>query len=120
MRYSLRFIVLGLAIFAPLAQAGKIQVVNENKKKLSVKIQAEGDRMNENLAEYDVMIPPEYLYEFFVTKADLKGKNIFSIRGDTSFFSPGGSCNDLSVDKAYKVVFKNDTLGTSCVATEVK
>lgn len=115
------FFIAAVSLFFPLTlKADRVQVINENKKALGVKIQAEGDTLNENLAEFNLIIPAEYYYEFFVTKSDLKGKNLYSIKGDTSPFTAGGSCKSLSVDKKYKVVFKNDTVGTSCVATEIK
>jgi len=117
----LLFFIVTLSTALPLTlKADRVQVINENKKALGVKIQAEGDTLNENLAEFNLIIPAEYYYEFFVTKSDLKGKNLYSIKGDTSPLTAGGSCKNLSVDKKYKVVFKNDTVGTSCVATEIK
>jgi len=113
--------VLSLILMSPpLLKAERVQVINENKKPLSIKIQAEGDKLTEKLPKYKIKIPEEEYYEFYVVKAALNGKNVFSIKGDTSSFTSGGKCDNLSVDKKYKIVFKNDTVGTSCVATELR
>lgn len=102
------------------AVAGRIDVVNENKKALTVRIKAEGDNINENLATYIKEIPPEYYFTFMVESSDLEGKSHYSIKGDTNAFTPGGKCDHLSVDKNYKVTFLNDVAGTTCVAEEIK
>ena len=101
------------------AMTGKIDVVNENKKALQIKIQAEGDNIGEKLATYPKEIPAEFYFTFLVQPSDLKGKSHYSIKGVTSAFTPGGKCDHLSVDKNYKVTFLNDTAGTSCVAEEI-
>lgn len=96
--------------------AGHIEVVNENRKALEVKIQSEGDSLEENLATYNVNIPAEHFYKFSVLAKDLKSKSHFSIKGSTNPFTKGDKCEHLSVEKNYKVTFLNDTLGTSCIA----
>ena len=100
-------------------QAGRVDVVNENKKLLKVKIKAEGDNMNENLMTYGKEIPAKHHSTFEVNSADLNGKSHYSIKGDTNSFTAGGKCDHLSTDKNYKVTFLNDTSGTSCVAEEI-
>jgi hypothetical protein len=102
------------------ASAGRVDVVNENKKLLKVKIKAEGDNINENLMTYSKDISAEHHSTFDVNSADLNGKSHYSIKGDTNSFTAGGKCHHLSVEKNYKVTFLNDTAGTSCVAEEIK
>ena len=100
--------------------AGRVDVVNENKKVLKVRIEAEGDKLKETLANYIKEIPSEYYFSFLVDVIDLKGKSHYSIKGDTSPFALGDKCEHLSVDKNYKVTFLNDAVGTTCIAEEIK
>jgi hypothetical protein len=102
------------------ALASRIDVVNENKKSLKVKIKAEGSDVQEDLATYVKEIPAEHHSTFSVEGTDLKGKSHYSIKGDTNPFTPGGQCDHLSVEKNYKVTFLNEAVGTTCVAEEVK
>ena len=123
MRTQISMVSLSFACFLAMAHpavAGRIDVVNENKKSLTVKIKAEGDNINENLATYIKEIPTEYYFTFMVESSDLKGRSHYSIKGDTNAFTPGGKCDHLSVDKNYKVTFLNDVAGTTCVAEEIK
>lgn len=101
------------------AIAGRVDVVNENKKVLKIKIEAEGDKINEPLVSYIKEIPSDYHFYFLVDESDLKGKSHYSIKGATSAFAPGDKCQHLSVDKDYKVTFLNETIGTTCVAEEI-
>jgi hypothetical protein len=117
MNISIITIALSLSIIH-CAMAGRIDVVNENKKPLKVKIKAEGSSVRENLAEYTKEIPAVYQSAFLVEESDLKGKSYYSIKGDTNPFTPGDKCSHLSVEKNYKVTFLNDTAGTTCVAIE--
>jgi len=123
MRTQTSKVSLSFACFLAMAHpavAGRIDVVNENKKSLTVRIKAEGDNINENLATYIKEIPAEYYFTFMVESSDLEGKSHYSIKGDTNAFTPGGKCDHLSVDKNYKVTFLNDVAGTTCVAEEIK
>lgn len=120
MRKSLVFALVGSVLSPLIVKADRLQIVNENKKELTVKLRAEGAALTENLAERRLNIPAEHYYEFYVSPSELGGKSLYSIEGDTNPFTPGGSCSNMSVHKKYEVVFKNDTVGTSCVATELK
>jgi hypothetical protein len=102
------------------AMASRIEVVNENKKALKVKIKAEGSNVQEDLTTYVKEIPAENHYIFLIEGPDLKGKSHYSIKGDTNPFTPGGRCDYLSVEKDYKVTFLNEAMGTTCVAEEIK
>jgi len=102
------------------AMASRIEVVNENKKLLKIKVKAEGSSVQEDLATYVKEIPAEHYSTFWVEGSDLKGKSYYSIQGDTSSFTPGDKCNRLSIEKNYKVTFLNDAVGTTCVAEEIK
>ena len=118
-KQTLSLAVAGLLTFSAASQAGRIDVVNENKKALRIKIQAEGDNLNETLSTYVKDIPAEHYYDFQVEATDLKGKSHYSIKGDTSPLTSGDKCQHLSVEKNYKVTFLNDMAGTTCIAEEV-
>ena len=100
--------------------AGRVDVVNENKKALVIKIQADGNSLDESLATYVKKIPAQHYYTFNVDPSDLKSKTYYSIKGDTNKFTIGGKCDRLSVTKNYTVTFLNDATGTTCMAEEVK
>ena len=119
MKNSLVLALIGGVFSAFVVKADRLQIVNENKKELTVKVRAEGAALTENLAERRINIPAEHYYEFYVSASDLGGKSLYSIEGETNPFTPGGSCKNMSVHKKYEVIFKNDTLGTSCVAREL-
>lgn len=104
--------------FIHSALASHIEVVNENKKSLTVKIKAEG--MDTDDATYVQEIPAEQHSKFSIDKSSIKEKSFFSIKGSTSPFTPGDKCNLLNVEKNYKVTFLNDKVGTTCVAEEIK
>lgn len=123
MRTQIFKVVLSFVSFLSIvhpAMAGRVDVVNENKKALTVRIKAEGDNIGENLATYVKEIPAATYFTFVVDAADLKGKSHYAIKGDTSAFTPGGKCDHLSIDKNYRVTFLNDTAGTTCVAEEIE
>jgi hypothetical protein len=103
-------------ILSSVSYAGKIDVVNENHKALDIKIEAEGD----SKAVSKQQVSADHKSSFEVTSAQLNGKSYFSIKGDTSAFTPGGKCDHLSVDKDYKVTFLNDKMGTSCISEEIE
>jgi hypothetical protein len=96
------------------ALAGKIQIVNENQQELKVKIVAEGDSWEEDLAKYVQHIPASYHSVFTVKSSDLKGKSHFSIKGETYPFAED-KCRYLSVDRNYKVTFISGHNETKCV-----
>ena len=106
-------------VLSSTLSAGTIQVVNENKKNLKVRISAEGDSVNEKLASYAQVIPPEHYYSFNVAADNLKGKTHYSIKGDTNPFTMGDKCTHLSVFDNYRVTFINDVAGTTCVAEKI-
>lgn len=107
------------ALHIPPLDAGTIQVINENKKNLKIRIKAEGDIANEDLASYIQIIPAEQYFSFIVTAGDLKGKTHYSIKGDTNPFTVGDKCTHLSVLDNYRVTFINDVAGTTCVAEKI-
>lgn len=117
--YRLTFTIL-LSVMSPLAlRADRIQIVNQNNKALAVKIQAEEDCTDGDLPRYTVIIPAKYFYEIIVTKFDLGGAERFTIEGGTDPTKNSGKCSNLDVHKKYKFIFKDDPLGTSCLATEI-
>ncbi|ARN85077.1 hypothetical protein [Candidatus Nucleicultrix amoebiphila] len=116
---NISFIFLALSLVSQ-ATAGTVNVINENKKNLKIRIKAEGDVISENLASYVQIIPGEYLYSFKVDAGNLKGKTLYSIKGDTNPFTMGDTCEHLSVYEDYRVTFINDTAGTTCVADKIK
>src|SRR5438132_3895578 len=88
----LNFAILSLAL-CNLCHAGKIEVVNKNKKPLKVKIEAEGDKMKETLSSHIQEIPAKESFVFDVEADHLGGKTSYSIKGDTNPFTPGDSCS---------------------------
>jgi hypothetical protein len=96
-----------------LSHAGQIDVVNENKTELKVKIQAEGDKVN-----FLQSIPADPHSSFKVETAQLNGKSVYSIKGHTSPFMSGDKCKHLIVDKNYTVTFAKSSLGITCIAEE--
>lgn len=100
--------------------ASRIDIVNENKKALKVKIKGDGDDTKETLTVHIKEIPAEQASTLTISKQDVNNKTYYSIKGDTSNFTPAGRCDYLNVDKNYKVTFLNDTAGTTCIAEEVK
>lgn len=107
---------LSFLALTTVSQAGEIKVINENKKTLGIKIEAEGDSNAVSKQE----ISAEHQSSFRVTKTQLNGKSYFSIKGDTSAFTSGGRCEHLSVEKDYTVTFQDDKVGTTCIAEEIK
>ena len=96
--------------------ASKIDIVNENKKALTVKIKGEGDNTRETLTTHTKEIPAEVSSTFIISKSDINNKTFYSIKGETGSFSPSGRCEYLNVDKNYKVTFLNNASGTNCIA----
>jgi hypothetical protein len=115
MKNTINYTALALITSMSFACASTIKVVNENKKPLTVKIEAEGDSNAYSKQE----ISAEQNSTFKVEKSQLNGKSHFSIKGDTSVITPGGKCENLSVEKNYKVTFQDDKMGTTCIAEEI-
>jgi hypothetical protein len=92
-----------------------LEIVNENKKELKVKIEPEGA----SRAAFIQQIPAEHYSSLDLELGQFKGKSYYSIKGDTSAFTSGGKCEHLSVEKDYKVTFQNDKVGTTCIAEEI-
>jgi hypothetical protein len=113
----LKKVILPLVAYAAClaaTHAVHLQIVNENKKEIKVKIEPEGD----SSAAFEQRIPADYNSSLNLDRSQFRGKSYFSIKGDTSAFTPGGKCEHLSVEKDYKVTFQDDKVGTSCVAEE--
>lgn len=108
-------VAFSLLALSGACQASKMQVTNENKKPLKIKIEAEGD----SNAVTKMEISADHKSSFDVTSTQLNGKSHFSIKGDTSAFTPGGKCEHLDVSKNYKITFQDDKMGTTCIAEEV-
>jgi hypothetical protein len=110
--------ILPVVVFATCltaTHAVQLQIVNENKKEIKIKIEPEGD----TAAAFTQTIPADYNSTLALDAKQFSGKSYFSIKGDTSVFTPGGKCEHLSVDKNYKVTFQDDKVGTTCVAEEL-
>ncbi len=75
-------LAFGFLALAGLAHAGNIEVSNENKKELKVKIEAEGDSKS-NFIQH---ISADEKSSFTIASDQLNGKSHFSIKGDTSAF----------------------------------
>ncbi len=105
--------------FAYPSLASKIEIVNENKKALTVKVKGEGDDTREKLTMHVKEIPADLSSTLTINKSDINNKTFYSIKGETGPFSPSGRCEYLNVDKNYKVTFLNDAIGTTCIAEPV-
>lgn len=113
-RTFLVFISLSLLHYA---LASKIEVVNENKKPLKVRI------IPEDTTETTKELPADARSTFSVESKDLQGDiqgPYYAIKGDTNPLTAGDKCRHLSVQKDYKVTFLDDAMGTTCVAEEIK
>lgn len=76
-----------LLSFAYPSMASKIDIVNENKKELTVKINGEGVDAAD---PYEIKIPAEHNSTLVINRKDLNNKTFYSIKGDTSNFTPSG------------------------------
>src|SRR5690606_4554843 len=101
--------------YSPTSQAGEINVLNENNKELSIKIEAVGD----SAAFFKQEIPADKISSFIINASQLNGKSHFTIKGDTNPFTPGDKCQNLSVNKDYNLTFTDEKMGTTCIAEEV-
>ena len=101
--------------FVSVSHAGELNVLNENNKELLIKIEAVGD----SSAFFKQTIPADKISSFTINASQLNGKTKFTIMGDTSTFTAGDKCKNLSVDKNYKVTLTTDTIGTTCTAEEI-
>ncbi|AIK96351.1 hypothetical protein [Candidatus Odyssella acanthamoebae] len=116
MKLKLHYLILGILISTNSVLASTIHVTNHNKKPINIKIVAKEDKN----AVTKMEIPAQQESTFTVDSEHLNGKSIYSIKGDTNPFTMGGKCEDLNVEKNYNVTFKNDKVGTSCVAELIK
>ena len=107
--------VTAVLALSSLSYAGQIDVVNETKKEIQVKIQAKEDK-----AHFVQSVSADPLSSFKVEALRLNGKTDYSIVGHISPFTPLSPCKDLSVEKNYKVTFQSNHLGTTCTAEEEK
>jgi hypothetical protein len=107
--------VTAVLALSSLSYAGQMNVVNETKKEIQVKIQAKGDK-----AHFVQSIPADPLSSFTVETPRLNGKTGYSLKGHISPFTPLSQCKDLSVEKNYKVTFHHNHAGTTCMAEEEK
>ncbi|MBW8309757.1 MAG: hypothetical protein K0M45_09040 [Candidatus Paracaedibacteraceae bacterium] len=116
LKRHLQYLALGILVSTNYGLASTLHVTNHNKKPVKVKIVAKED----SKAVTKMEIPAEQQSTFTVDTEHLNGKSVYSIKGDTNPFTPGGKCNDLNIEKDYKVTFKDDKAGTSCVAELIK
>ena len=96
------------------ANAGDINIVNQNKKAIDVRFEASDD----SKIYFDHQIPATAESKFTLTEDNLKGKKIFFVKGSSNSIT-SDKCKDLHIDKNYELVFTNDSVGTTCVATEI-
>ncbi|MFN7710105.1 MAG: hypothetical protein ACK5O7_04005 [Holosporales bacterium] len=116
-RLGTMLLSLALGAFAiTQSHAAKVRITNENRKKITVRIIPEPTTTSE--VKIIKELPAENHYEFNLTPEDIGNKRFFAIEGDTHPFI-GDTCKNLSIIKDYEVAFKDDVVGTTCVATEV-
>lgn len=122
----------------------KIEMINENEKSVKVRIKPEGSvagrilwktagetitgaidkiigsQNQENYLEDNILeIPAKGRITYSLDLSNIKGINSFSIKGDTSMFTPGSECDNLNVLQNYRITFTNDLIGTTCKAEEI-
>ena len=104
-----------LSVFALTCSvsAGTINVVNEPKQALKIKIEFDAD--SSIFSQIDISAD-EYS-SFQIPSIDLKGKKIYSLKGDS--LTDGLQCQHLNIDKDYKVTLKKSNKGFSCVAQDI-
>jgi hypothetical protein len=112
LKSKLSYLAFVLLLSTNSVLGSTIHVTNHNKKPINIKIVATEDKN----AVTKMEIPAQQESTFTVDTEHLNGKSVFSIKGDTNPFTMGGKCNDLNVENNYRVTFKNDKVGTSCVA----
>jgi hypothetical protein len=107
--------------FSHSALASRIEVVNNTKQPIKVQIKAENHDLKGEAIAHNQEIPGECYFSFWVVAPQLKGKPLYSIKGYTSPFTPGGKCDRLNVEKNYKVIFNgDDALGIRCIAEVIQ
>jgi hypothetical protein len=100
--------------------AGELRVVNENKKELNIKLIPEG-AATESVHSSHYKIKPESYISLKVEPKHISSKEYFSIQGDTNWAGIGNdTCERLSIHKDYRVTFQNNTIGTTCIAEEIR
>jgi hypothetical protein len=111
-------VMTGIIVYLPNTSiAGKIFVNNENQKEIRIRIIPEGA---DHTKEYVKGIPGKQQdWEFEITKEMNDGKDYYSIQGATSYFSPKGTCGQMSTARNYRVTFQNDKFGTTCIADKL-
>ncbi|MFN7365384.1 MAG: hypothetical protein ACK5TR_05530 [Alphaproteobacteria bacterium] len=115
---SLLTAFFGAIFYLPL-QAGSLSVENENPNTLTIRIFAAGVSLVEDLSESCCRMRGGDSCKFHLTPQRFQGKDRYNIEGETNPFTSSGVCRNLSVHKNYKVIFTNDTVGTSCMAFEL-
>lgn len=109
------FAVTAVLALSSLSYAGQMDVVNETKKEIQLKIQAKGDKTS-----FVQFISADPHSSFKVETTQFNGKSGYSIKGHISPFTSLSKCKDLSVDKNYTVTFQSNHAGTTCTAAELE
>ena len=105
---------ISLFAISTAANAGEINIVNQNKKEIDVRFEASDD----SKIYYDYKIPAAAESKFTLSADQIMGKKIFFVKGSSNSLT-SDKCKDLHIDKDYELVFTNDSVGTTCVATEM-
>ncbi len=104
------------ALSATQVSAAKLRISNENRKKIVLRIIPEPTTTSE--VKITKELGAENNYEFTLSPEDIGNKRFFAIEGETHPFI-GDKCKNLSIIKDYEIAFKDDVVGTTCIATEV-
>ena len=124
--------------------ASKIEIINENEKPVKVRFKPEGSVLGrilwrtvgetitgavdeiigsenqKNYLEDNVLeIPAKGRITYSLDLSNIKGINSFSIKGDTSMFTPGSECENLNVLQNYRITFTDDLIGTICKVVKI-
>ena len=121
---KLSFLTVGMGALIALleteAYAGRLNIINKNKKDLQIVIQPEETTSNGKRIEYIRIIPAQHQITFDVTEEELEGKTTFNIKGKVNKFTPGSTCDHLSSEENYRINFTDDLVGTTCKAEKMK
>lgn len=130
-KYEFYVIIISLFILIYPALGSRIEIVNENKKDLTIKVKVDrkvsdmkkeklSSAISGSLSTYVKKIPAEENSILILDSKDVNGEKHYFIKGDTGAIVFGGKCEFLSIDKNYRVTFLNDLVGTTCLAEEIK
>jgi hypothetical protein len=99
--------------------AGCVKIINENKKVIQIIIQSEGMLPNEKRGVLLRIIPPKGELTLELNEQELNGNVNFFVSGEVNKFIFTSTCAHLTTFNNYKIIFKDDLVGTTCEAQKL-